>query len=70
MTSSTDLRRVLTELTERFVDEVLAAIERAPLSEVAATLPRTRRNTRYTIARMLACRASPVRAPRAPSASR
>lgn len=41
MTSSTELRLVLTELTERFVEEVLAAIERAPLAELADTLPRS-----------------------------
>jgi hypothetical protein len=40
MAASNELRRRLTELTQRFVDDVLRAIERAPMQEVAANLPR------------------------------
>ncbi len=39
--SSNELRLQLTALAQRFVDDVLAAIERAPLAEVADALPRT-----------------------------
>jgi hypothetical protein len=40
MAASNELRRRLTELTQRFVDDILRAIERAPMQEVAANLPR------------------------------
>jgi hypothetical protein len=38
--ASTELRRRLTELAQRFVEDVLSAIEHAPLTEVAQALPR------------------------------